>query len=358
MSAEAMHGLAAEFVRMVEPHSEADPAALLVQFLAGFRNVIGRGAYFTAEADKHFTNLFIVLVGQTSKGRKGSSWGQVANVLRLAEDGWAKECVKSGLASGEGLIWQVRDAIHASEPVKEKGRVKEYQDVIKDPGVDDKRLLIVEPEFARVLQVCERESNTLSAIIRQAWDSGDLKVLTKKEAASATNAHISAIGHITKDELLRLLTGTAAGNGFGNRFLWICAKRSKCLPEGGEAHKVDFAPFMRRLAGALDLARAAGEIKRDPEARSFWADIYPALSEGKPGLLGAVTSRAEAQTMRLACLYALLDSCSVVRLEHLRAALAVWRYCEASARFIFGDALGDGIGSNAAHGIWHRGKHW
>jgi hypothetical protein len=45
--------------------------------------------------------------------------------------------------------------------------------------------------------------------------------------------------------------------------------------------------------------------------------------------------------MRLSCLYALLDASEEVRAEHLRAGLAVWQYCENSARFIFGDALGD-----------------
>lgn len=51
---------------MVEPHSEAAPAALLIQFFAAFRNLIERGAYLTSEADKHYTNLFVVLVGQNS----------------------------------------------------------------------------------------------------------------------------------------------------------------------------------------------------------------------------------------------------------------------------------------------------
>jgi hypothetical protein len=32
---------------------------------------------------------------------------------------------------------------------------------------------------------------------------------------------------------------------------------------------------------------------------------------------------------------------SVVRLPHLRAALEVWRYCRASAAYLFGDRLGD-----------------
>jgi hypothetical protein len=44
--------------------------------------------------------------------------------------------------------------------------------------------------------------------------------------------------------------------------------------------------------------------------------------------------------MRLACIYALLDSSTAIRADHLMAALAVWQYCEDSARFIFGEALG------------------
>ena len=181
----------------------------------------------------------------------------------------------------------------------------------------------------------------MSAIIRQAWDTGNLRILTKKQAAKATDVYISIIGHITKDELRRLLTDTAAGNGFANRFLWVCARRSKLLPEGGALHTVDFAPITRRLQSAIDFARGVHQMQRDEQARLIWCEIYPELSEGKPGLLGAVTSRAEAQAMRLACIYALLDSSEMVRAEHLMAALAAWQYCEDSARFIFGDAMGD-----------------
>lgn len=73
----------------------------------------------------------------------------------------------------------------------------------------------------------------------------------------------------------------------------------------------------------------------------MWREVYPALSEGKPGRLGGVINRGEAQVMRLACLYALQDMSYVVRPEHLMAALALWQYCEVSARYIFGQRLGD-----------------
>ncbi|MBK7995243.1 MAG: DUF3987 domain-containing protein [Blastocatellia bacterium] len=132
-----------------------------------------------------------------------------------------------------------------TEPIKEKGKVTGYQKVIIDSGIEDKRLLIIETEFASVLRVLQRDGNTLSAIIREAWDKGDLRIITKNNPAQATQAHISIIGHITPDELRRYIDRTELGNGFANRFLWLCVKRSKLLPDGGELHKVNFEPSKR-----------------------------------------------------------------------------------------------------------------
>src|SRR5438105_2677699 len=73
----AFHGLAGRFVRMVAPHTEADPAALLVQFLDASGNVIGRNVYRVAEGASHYPNLFAVIVGETGHGRKGSSFAWV-----------------------------------------------------------------------------------------------------------------------------------------------------------------------------------------------------------------------------------------------------------------------------------------
>ncbi|MBI2842380.1 MAG: DUF3987 domain-containing protein [Armatimonadetes bacterium] len=336
---EAFHGLAGDVVRVLDPHTEADPVALLSNFLVFFGSVIGRTAHFIAEADRHYTNLFAVQVGLSSKGRKGTAHGRVKEIFLDVD----LPRNQSGLSSGEGLIWHVRDPIEKIEPVKERKEIIRYEPVIVDHGVEDKRLLCIETEFASVLRVLARDGNTLSAVIRNAWDTGDLQSLTKNSPGVATAAHISIIGHITRDELLRYLDSTEAGNGFGNRFLWVCVKRSKCLPEGGNLQQCDLQPIGERLREICQFARSVGEMKRDEEARQLWREVYPDLSEGKPGLLGAMIARAEAQVMRLACVYALLDCSELIRLEHLKAALAVWRYCENSARYIFGDSLGDPV---------------
>ncbi len=343
LAPEAFHGLAGDLVRALEPHTEADPAALLSSFFVAFGNLIGRTAYFVAEADKHYLNLFLVLVGTSSKGRKGVSFRRIQAMLGELDADWESSRIHSGLSSGEGLIWAVRDPIEKQEPIRDKRAITGYQTLITDEGISDKRLLCLETEFASVLRVLSREGNTLSAIMRNAWDTGTLTALTKNSPAHATGAHVSIIGHISKEELLRYLESTEAGNGFANRFLWSCVRRSKCLPEGGQPNPSELNAITDRLKDCIRFARGTGQMERDQEARELWHEVYPDLSEGKPGLLGAMIARAEAQVMRLACIYALLDRSSVVRVEHLRAALAFWRYCEESARYIFGDSLGDPI---------------
>ena len=326
---EAFHGLAGQVVRAIEPHSEGDPAALLLQLLVAFGNIIGRGPHFQVEADRHAMNLFSVLVGETSKSRKGSSWGQVRKLLSKVDPDWGQICIQTGLSSGEGLIYAVRD------PNDKEGE--------NDSGVLDARLLVTETEFASPLRMTTRDGNTLSPVVRQAWDGTALQIMSRQSPYTASTAHVSIIGHITREELKRELIRADGASGFGNRFLWGCVRRSRILPDGGQLPESDLERLTCQLKRAVGYASSLGhfEIRRSEEARIIWYSIYADLSEGKPGLFGAVTSRGEAQVMRMACLYALLDESFEVRPEHLNAAMAVWKYCENSARYIFGSALGD-----------------
>jgi hypothetical protein len=339
----ALRGLAGDFVRAVEPHTEADPVALLTQFLLGYGNLIGRRPYYQVEEDRHYTNESAVFVGASAKARKGTSESRVRAVLAQIDPDWAREHVNSGLSSGEGLIWAVRDAIAKREPIRERGRIRGYETVEHDPGVSDKRLQVFEPEFASVLRQLERDGNILSMVLRQAWDSGNLRTMAKNAAAVATGAHISVVGHITDEELRRYLSATEQANGFANRYIWLCVKRSKFLPEGSDRAACERAlsPVIEKLKAAVGFARGVREMRRDLDARDYWRGIYRDLSSGKPGLLGAITSRAEAHVTRLSCIYALLDSSAVVRGEHLEAALALWEFSERSCLYVFGDATGN-----------------
>jgi hypothetical protein len=343
LAPEALHGLAGKVVKVIGPHTESDPVALLMQFLVSFGNVLGRRPYYLIEGDRHHTNLFAVLVGQSSKSRKGTSAGRIRQLMSGVALDWVQTCVHSGLSSGEGLIWTIRDEVRKLD--------KDGEEVVEVQGIDDKRLYLDEREFFQALTVMKREGNTVSRIVRDAWDSRPLASLTKNSPARVMEPHISISAHITEDELRRTLDQTSMANGYANRFLFVCVRRSKELPHGGslEQSAIDaLAEEIRKVFSKDDpfSAFAAEHCKGDPitmdaEAHALWTDAYHDLSNGHPGMLGAITGRAEAQTLRLALLYALLDDSKQIKTVHLRAALALWRYCEDSARYIFGDSMGD-----------------
>jgi len=328
----ALYGPAGEFVLLTEPHTESDPMALLAQVLVCFGTAIGRTAHYAVEASRHFGNEFVVLVGPSSKGRKGSSWDHVDRVMGKVDPHFIGACVSSGMSSGEGLIAEVAD------------------DEERQP---DKRRLVVESEFAQVMKVLSREGNTLSPVVRNAWDGKTLQTMVRNAPLRATDAHIGIIGHITKEELLRHINGTELANGFFNRFMLVAVQRSKKLPFGGALTDSDLDGVRERLAAAMLFASRQNEpVRFDTEAREKWIAVYDELSDGHPGLWGAATARAEAHTVRLAMLYALLDCSPSIRIEHLNAALAFWDYASDSAHWVFGDSLGD----PTADEIWEMAK--
>jgi hypothetical protein len=347
-SEEAFYGIAGKFVRMVEPHTEADRSVLLILFLVAAGNVLGRNAFVWAGGDKHYGNLFAAVVGPTATGRKGSATSVMRMVFEGIDPSWAKK-IQGGLSSGEGLISMVQDAVYRREKVpSEDGKTAAFKEVCTDCGVLDKRLLVNQSEFFGALQAMKRQGNTLSSTIRDAWDRGDLNTIVKHNPASATGAHVSIIANITREELLRAMLAEEIDNGFANRFLWACSKRSKELPEGGKMREVNFEPLQsefNRIRG-----KVTGAIERDGDANDLWGyddkpgvGAYHRLTQERTGLFGAATARAASQVLRLSLIYAQLDASQYIRKEHLLAALEVWRYCEESAAFIFGDASGDPI---------------
>jgi hypothetical protein len=197
----AYHGLAGEFVRVIEPESEADTAALLITFLLLYGNIIGRSAHMNGGGTKHRANLFAALVGPTASGRKGTAQRAISAQFDGIDDIWSSERVKSGLSSGEGIIFAVRDPVWVKHAKKaENNEIENQFSELTDQGVADKRLMVIQEEFGAVLRMFERDGNILSNIIRLGWDGESLETMTKNPL-KATNPHISIIGHISKEEL-------------------------------------------------------------------------------------------------------------------------------------------------------------
>lgn len=320
MDPAAYEGLAGEAVETIAPHTEADPVALLLTFLGLFGNVVGPKPHIMAGGSGHPARLNVLLVGNTAKARKGTSLATVLPLFDRADPVWAGDRIRSGFGSGESLVEAVADA----DPEDPDARTR------------DRRLVVVEGEFARILATAARDGSVLSPIIRDAWDGRPLEAARRGHRIKATGAHVSVLAHCTCEELTRKLSATEIGNGFANRFLIAIVRRASLLPDGGEVPPEAMKRLVERTTSVATVARSLDRVNFADPSRTVWQDLYKRLAEDDPpGIIGALTARAEANTLRLAVAYALLAGTGEIAPQHVRAAEAVWRYCSDSVRYVW-----------------------
>lgn len=341
MAAEAFQGIAGDVVRAIEARNEPCREALLAQFLVGFGNMLGRGTC-CKQAGRHHLNEFMVLVGDTAMGRKGTAWRAILNLLECVDHPWSDR-IRNGFQSGESIIHAVRDPrTHYTKPKSVLGTVRKTE----IPGVSDKRLLILEEEFARLLMVASRQGNIISTVARNAWDgAARLFVEGKLAPETATGAHISMIGHITIFELLDLLRKVENQNGFTNRMLFIASRRWQ---EVAQPQWINWKNYYPEIVNRLQCLVA----KYNTDAGSFiewseaggkaWDVAYRAMGKVKGGgIVGPIIARADAHVLRLTMIYAILEDSLLMEPHHLKAALAFWDYAKRSAQWTFGENTGN-----------------
>lgn len=324
----AYHGPMGNWVRAISPHTEATDAGLFAHLLPAVGTLIGPNTYVYAGGNQP-PRLNVTLVGDTSTGRKGTAEGIVHSLMKQVDAAfWNGQCV-SGLSSGEGLIEKVADRYEVNEDgEKEKVEV-------------EKRLIVIEPEFVRVLANTRREGNVLSPVMREAYDSGRLGTLTVTPR-QANDAHVSIVGHITPAELKAKLNQIEMANGFGNRFLWLLSKSEKVLPFTKPLPPKLMKELAKRLQALNECKSKTGSVQLSKEAQAKWEQMYPQLREDRPGLVGAMTARGSSMVLRIALIYALVDDDHpCIEVAHLEAALAIWDYSCESVKQLFSDVGGN-----------------
>lgn len=327
------HGVIGDFMRRVEFETEAHPVALGLTVLVALGNAIHRGPHFYVGRTRHHVNLFAAIVGNTGAGRKGTGLDIVRDCIRAADEFWSEVCQSPNLTSGEGVVDALRDRVTKIVPVK--GKPGEFEEVVVDPGVEDKRLLITAAELVGAFRCGNRENSILSQTLREAWDGKTLRTMAKTAARIATDPHLSIIGHCTRNELVRVVREGDVFGGSMNRFLWCLSDRARLLPHGGDLDDLGTVP--QRIADVVQFAKGVERMRRTPEADQLWERVYSELVTARGSdVLAAVLSRGEAQTLRLSMLFALAARRAEITAEDLAAAVDLWRYCRASAEAIFG----------------------
>jgi hypothetical protein len=327
----ALRGLPGDAALALSEASGADPAAVLVTFLALLGNAAGPQPHARFGGAEHPARLFAVLVGDAATGRKGTALGAVERLFTEADPDWADGRVLFGLQSAEAMI-----------------------DHVADDHSPDCRLMVVETEFGRLVETMAR-TGTLSAQLRNAWDGRTLQRATARFTRRASRAHISLLAMITPEELLRHHKRLSQAGGLESRILYVfTAPLRDVSPFAAEP---DHAHLAGRVRQVLETSREAVMSHTDPISRYLltlrgiqprtelpvagevtgdWGNSVrsrlPLPSEG----LRSLHSRAESQVIRLAAAYALADMSPEIGPEHVEAALAVLSYCARSAEVVFG----------------------
>ena len=286
-------------------------------------SVVGRGAYFWVEATRHHPAEFVVLVGDSAKARKGSSWDHVARLMARIDPGFAAR-VSTGLSTGEGLIWALRDPTGT------------------DPGASDPRLLVVEPEFASVLKATVRERRTRSRRCCAPPGTDGPSRSSPAPPRPVPPPPTLVIGHITAAELRHHASSIEVDNGLLNRFCPPRLPAIRLLPEGGDPDPLR-APGSSPPGREPAHGRKTGEVCFTDEApgsrggRPTRSCQSPERARRRAGRTGRGPRRAAGAHLRAHRRATRID------LGHLAAALALFDYAARSAAWAFEEATGDPI---------------
>jgi hypothetical protein len=280
MESKATHGIVGEITRLATANSEVDPVAVIATILTWAAAEFGRGQFIFIGEEKHHSRHYVGIVAQSSRARKGTSKGPVKRLFEEADkirrsastlpfpSGSRLKVSNGPLSSGEGLVYAIRDKAEGDE---------------EDAGVPDKRLLCIEGELGAALRAFQRSGNNLSMILRMAFDGETISPLIKNNRITASEPHVNLVAHITRHELKELLTATEIWSGFGNRFLWLLARRPKIVAFPTPMPAEEVTKIAIELARIINLAHERGanggrELVMSNAAQDRWVNVYQSCS--------------------------------------------------------------------------------
>lgn len=328
-----LYGLIGDVALAGSDGTETNAYAIAANFMAYLSCAIGRGVYLPIGNTWHHARLFCLHIGRSGRGRKGDALSLVLRLdraLRELNEASAPQIHRGGLSSREGLVALMHDGYRQGKE--------------ESPAIEDKRLWVVESEFANVLHQGRREGNTLSAALRDCWDGVCLKPATKSNRLYASHPHVCLSGAISPSELTGLMNARELTNGFANRFLMIWAERSQILPFPKATPQTKVDAIARRILDVLEFVGANHYDQRDhlrmelsAQAQWHYAQLYRGELNDDLGsdLVSAMLERRAPMLLRLAMLFALSDMQTRVDVPHIEAAMAWMRYATASVRYVF-----------------------
>lgn len=340
-SEDCLHGLIGDVAHAGSSTTEANPFAIAANFIAFMGCAVGRGPFMSVGNTWHHARQFTLHIGRSGRGRKGDATSLVSRIehaLRSLNADATPQVHRGGLSSREGLVYLIHDGY-----TEGKNEVE---------AIIDKRLMVIESEFANILMQSKRDGNTLSSALRDCWDGVSLKPATKTSRLWATDPHVCLAAAITPGELHSLMASRELTNGFANRFMMFWAEKTKSMAFPAATPKEDVDALAARVLEVLEFCNATRWVDKDtmrvslsPDARKRYEGLYHTeLNDNSAGeRITALIERRAPMLLRLAMLFALCDLMDEVQLVHINAALAWVRYSVDSVKFIFASAADEAV---------------
>jgi hypothetical protein len=329
-SSAAFNGPLGDVVKSLEGNHEADPSAVLIQALTIIGNIYGRKYQLTLGGLAQYSNLFTLLVGQTGRGKKGTSLGLAKKLVTFSTPQEGPNYA-TGIASGPGIVHALRDP----------GVVKTKKGEEIDQGVVDKRLVLIEEEFSSILRLTNKSSDTgTSAILRSCWDSENLQNQSKGSPETASDIHVSFIGHITPRELELEVSKAriVIHNGFMNRFLIFYSHTDEVVPvprlldQQFITDRLRLSPPKSPSQFLLGSIEPPIPINLEDKAIEKYRDF---CYRSRPDESNGLFVRSRSQVLRLAMIYSIIDQSKSIEVKHIESALALWDYHKESVTHLF-----------------------
>ena len=329
----SIHGPVLQFVDLIRPHTEAGAAALAAEYITGLASIIGNKVYVKQGPQEHPPRINVFIIGESSKGRKGTAHGVVEYFMRQAAPDFFPLHKIETLVSGAAFIKAATNLAHKTAA---NG---------SDP---DMRAWIVEEEAVNLL-ASGHGVNDISSVVRKMFDSGKLSKFHAKGQIVVEGVHFNVTGHITEEEFSERLPRASVFNGFLNRFMLIGTKnggfkrqRETIIPE----QKIDkiVQPLQDIIAwvqartyntGTFELKWATGV---DDEYDDFRLDLEKRMDEATDRRFKAAAARGATHVMRLALMFAIIDREREIKSIHLHSAIGMWQHAEDTLRYLYQEA--------------------
>ncbi|MEV3983593.1 DUF3987 domain-containing protein [Nonomuraea sp. NPDC049758] len=319
-------GLLGRIVQTITPHSEADPVGILGALLSAFSSAITNLPQVVYGTQSQTLSTWIVLIGNTGMGRKGTATRAALQVFKGALPDWAKSTVLEGCPqSGPAYVSTLADM--------------------------NGNALMIEEEFADLLKVSARYKSFGKAI-RRSWEGASISNRTKEAVIHVDAPHVSIIGNVTPAEFAASIGKADRAGGTLNRFLCLYVERSKKIKLSEQISASAWSdlmrPLVREFRNAVAYARDVEEVTVSRSAMALWDDklseMIDALTLGREAM-EQFAARAADYVWRLSALYALADRRDEITTRDLEAAVGLVSYMCDSVTYLSPE-VANGAGSS------------